>query len=261
MAEGRIRIGTSGWSYGHWEGLFYPVKLPPAERLAFYARHFETVEVNATFYNLPSVRTVAAWRDATPGGFVFAVKGSRLITHYRRLEEVGEALSVFLERVALLGDRLAVVLWQLPPSLPADPKLLDRFLDLGPGGPARVAVEFRDPSWLTEETFAVLRAHGAAHVQVSSDVMPVDRTTTADFVYVRFHGLADLDGRYGREALEPWAAFLHEQSAAGRDCYVYFNNDFGGHAVRDAWLLREMLATGSGGLSAADALANRGPMG
>jgi uncharacterized protein YecE (DUF72 family) len=245
MAAGRVKVGTSGWSYGHWEGLFYPAELRPSERLAFYARRFETVEVNATFYNLPSESAVRGWRDATPEGFSFSVKGSRLVTHYRRLQQVDEALAVFYERIALLGEKLEAVLWQLPPSLGADPGLLAHFLGLLPAGRPRTAVEFRDESWLDERTFAVLRERNVACVHVSSDAMPVNLTVTADFVYVRFHGLAALDGRYEREALEPWAEFLRAQSGLGRDCYVYFNNDFGGHAVRDALRLRDMLGQAS----------------
>jgi uncharacterized protein YecE (DUF72 family) len=174
-------------------------------------------------------------------GFAFAVKGSRFITHMRRLEGVDEALALFMSRVGRLGDALAVVLWQLPPSLTLDVPLLDRFLVGLPEG-VPCAVEFRHRSWLDEDAFAVLRSHGAAHVHVSSDRMPVDLTTTADFVYVRFHGLAAYGATYPQEALAPWTRFLEEQRAAGRDAYVYFNNDIGGHAPRDAARLTEMLS-------------------
>jgi uncharacterized protein YecE (DUF72 family) len=236
-----VRIGTSGWSYGHWAGDFYPSGLPARDQLPFYASRFPTVEINATFYRLPSESTVRAWRERVPPSFVFAVKGSRLITHQRRLQGVDESLATFLSRIGLLGDALAVVLWQLPPSQQIDTALLDQFLGALPPG-TRHAVEFRHRSWLVAEAFSVLRAHGAAHVHVSSDLLPADLTTTADFVYVRFHGLAAFTGAYPAEALAPWAAFLDEQRDAGHDAYVFFNNDAWGHAPRDAARLRELLA-------------------
>jgi uncharacterized protein YecE (DUF72 family) len=239
--HGRIRVGTSGWSYDHWAGVFYPDHLPGARRLEYYASRFDTVEIDNTFYRLPTEHAVAAWRDTVPDGFAFAVKGSRLITHFRRLGDVDAALAEFLGRMSGLREKLAVVLWQLPPNLRADPALLDRFLGRLPDGGLRHAVEFRHASWLAEETFAVLRRHGAAHVHVSSDAMPENHTPTADFVYVRFHGTATYHGKYERPALEPWAEFLRLQADEGRDCYVYFNNDAEGHAPRDAARLLEML--------------------
>jgi uncharacterized protein YecE (DUF72 family) len=238
-----IKIGTSGWSYDHWAGVFYPDRLPAARRLGFYGSCFDTVEIDATFYRLPSEHAVASWRDAVPDGFAFAVKGSRLVTHFLRLSDVDEAIATFLGRMSLLGERLDVVLWQLPPNLPADTALLERFLERLPAGRVRHAVEFRNESWLTAETFAVLRGFGAAHVHVSSDVMPVDMTPTADFVYARFHGTASGHGAYDAPALEPWV--LRQQAEGGHDCYAYFNNDAGGHAPIDAARLVEMLGIGA----------------
>jgi uncharacterized protein YecE (DUF72 family) len=240
VTQGRTRIGTSGWSYGHWNGVFYPEHTPPSERLAYLASRFDTVEIDSTFYHLPSTKSVAAWSDTTPDGFVFAVKGSRLITHFRRLTNIGDALATFLERLAPLGEKLGVILWQLPPNFSADNERLDAFLGELPTE-MRHAVEFRHRSWLTEESYAVLRAHGAALVQVSSDAMPLELTPTADFVYVRFHGTSAYHGAYERPALEPWARFLAEQTAAGRDAYAYFNNDAEGHSPQDAARLAEML--------------------
>lgn len=242
IVPGRIFIGTSGWSYSHWTGSFYPQGLPAKRRLAFYATRYPTVEVNATFYRLPSEDVVRAWRDQVPPEFRFAVKGSRYITHVRSLADVQRPVHRFLSRVGLLGDRLAVALWQLPPSLAVDTALLDAFLAVLPSVP-RHAVEFRHPSWVCEESFAVLRRHNVAHVHVSSDSMPTDFSTTADFVYVRLHGLAAEHGAYTAHSLLPWARFVADQQAAGRDCYVFFNNDAGGHAPRDAARLRAMLAS------------------
>jgi len=245
MTVGRIRVGTCGWSYDHWAGAFYPDHLPSARRLEFYSSRFDTVEIDGTFYRLPSERAVASWRDAVPDDFVFSIKGSRLITHFRRLAGVDDALAMFLARMTLLGDKLAVVLWQLPPSLPADVALLAGFLERLPPGRVRHAIEFRSESWLTEETFALLREHEVAHVHVSSDAMPENLTTTADFVYVRFHGTASYHGAYTGVTLAPWARFLRERAGEGRGCFAYFNNDAGGHAPVDAARLGDMLSRGA----------------
>ncbi len=244
MTPGRIRVGTSGWSYDHWGGLFYPEHLHADRRLGFYATRFETVEINATFYRLPSEHSVQTWRDAVPEDFAFSVKGSRLITHFHRLAGVEDAVAAFLRRLSFLGPNLSVLLWQLPPDLQRDTQLLDRFLGGLPEGRVRHAVEFRHPSWLVEETFEVLRGRNAAHVHVSSDDMPEDLTPTADFVYVRFHGTASYHGAYTHPALEPWSRFISEQAGGGRDVYGYFNNDFEGHAPQDADRLIEMLRQG-----------------
>lgn len=235
-----IRVGTCGWSYDHWDGPFYPEKLQADRRLRFYATRLSAVEIDATFYRLPSEQAVRTWRDEVPDGFVFAVKGSRFITHFRRLEGLGDSVDVFLERLSLLGDKLEVVLWQLPPGLERDDGLLDRFLTSLPGG-VRHAVEFRHASWLAPGAFDVLRAHGCAHVQVSSDVMPENLTVTADFAYVRLHGTASYHGAYVEPALEPWRRFLLEQAAQGRDGYAFFNNDAEAHAPADAQRLVAML--------------------
>lgn len=247
MVAGRTRIGTSGWSYDHWASGFYPDGLPASRRLEHYSSRFDTVEINATFYQLPTENAVRTWRDTVPEDFAFAVKGSRLITHFQRLGDVDEALAAFMERLGLLGSKLAVVLWQLPPTLHADPDLLGRFLDRLPRDDVRHAVEFRHESWLTEECFGVLRDHGTANVQVSSEAMREDLTATADFVYVRFHGTASYHGDYRRPELEPWAEFLRAQAKAGRDVFAYFNNDAQGHAPKDAARLIDMLGLPAGG--------------
>jgi len=237
----RLRVGTSGWSYEHWSGGFYPAHLPASDRLRYYAAHFDTVEVNATFYRLPSASAVSTWRHETPEDFAFAVKGSRLITHFRRLGDVEEALGTFLGRVRGLGPKLDVILWQLPPTMKRDLAVLTRFLGLlGDAGP-RNAIEFRHESWFAEDVFELLRDRNVALVAASGDALEPCYTPTADFVYARFHGTARYHGEYTRPALEPWAAFLREQHAAGRDCYAYFNNDAGGHAPSDAARLLGML--------------------
>lgn len=241
-ARGSLRVGTSGWSYAHWRGVFYPRGLPSSEWLRFYAERFHSVEVNGTFYRTPSQSTVERWRDEVPDDFVFAVKGSRFITHYRRLVGPREQLESFLERVGHLGRKLGIVLWQLPPSLARDDALLDRFLGELPDGGPRHAVEFRNASWLDPAVFEILAGHDAALVNVSGDALRADTTTTTDFAYARFHGTSRYHGVYEKPALRPWASFLEEKLAAGLDCYAYFNNDFAGHAPSDAARLVSMLA-------------------
>ena len=237
----RAWIGTSGWSYDRWAGVFYPDHLGATKRLSFYASTFDTVEVDGTFYRLPSEQAVAHWRDEVPEGFRFAVKGSRFITHFRRLKGVEEQVATFLSRMSALGDKLAVVLWQLPRGLRIDLELLGAFLALLPDDGVRHAMEFSDESWLAEDVFELLREHGVAQVQVSSEEMPIELTPTADFVYVRFHDTAEYHGAYEAPALAPWCEFVSRQLAEGRDAFAYFNNDAGGHAPLDAVRFAEML--------------------
>ena len=234
-------VGTSGWSYDHWAGVFYPDHLAAAKRLSFYAARFPTVEVDGTFYRLPTEDAVARWRDQVPADFRFAVKASRFITHFRRLAGVDAEVASFLRRMSGLGDKLAVVLWQLPPGLHRDLDVLGRFLELLPGGDVRHAIEFRDESWLAKDVFALLGEYGVAQVHVSSDGMPTELTPTTDFVYIRFHDTAAYHGAYEAPALTPWCEFIGRQLAEGRDVFAYFNNDAGGHAPADAARLIEML--------------------
>lgn len=244
---GRLLVGTSGWSYPHWTGVVYPPGLPAGERLSRYAQTFSTVEVNATFYRTPSEKTVDAWREATPADFVFAVKGSRLVTHVRRLREVSDAVAGFLERISRLGSKLGVVLWQLPPSLRRDDALLTEFLRVleeaaAPDRSVRHAVEFRHESWLDDGVFGLLADRDVAMVNVSGETLRTVLVPTASFVYARFHGLPLYRGAYDERTLTPWVRYFREQRAQGRDCYAYFNNDAEGHAPRDALRLAAMAA-------------------
>ena len=240
MAEGRLLVGTSGWSYDHWRGRFYPEHLAHEKRLAYYAGRFGTVEVNASFYGLPAEKTVLGWRDSVPDGFVFAMKGSRYVTHMRKLADVSEPVERFVARVLPLGAKLGPVLWQLPPFLQRDLGLLAGFLGTLPRE-LRHAIEFRNESWLEPETFSLLSDSDVAIVHVSGDMLRTDLTPTASFVYARFHGTTRYHGSYSPTQLEPWAAFLRIQLKAGRDCYAYYNNDAEGHAPADAQRLLGML--------------------
>ena len=238
-----ILIGTSGWSYRHWSGgAFYPKGLASGQWLEYYARRFATVEINASFYRLPGEAMVDRWHEIAPPGFAFAAKGSRLITHAHRLKDAAGSVETFMQRLGRLDEALAVVLWQLPPAMErSDENLtrLDSFLGLLPRH-VRHAVEFRHPSWLSDEAFSVLRDHGVAQVAVSSTRMPRDLTATADFAYVRMHGLSGgYAHHYTRRGLASWADFLSDLDKDGKDAYVYFNNDARAQAPKDA---RELIA-------------------
>jgi uncharacterized protein YecE (DUF72 family) len=241
---GRILVGTSGFSYQHWRGLFYPADLPQERWLERYVSEFPTVELNTTFYRLPRGEAVERWRRETPAGFVFAAKGSRFMTHMKRLLDPALGLSRFFAPVSRLGPKLAVVLWQLPPRWGANVERLDAFLSALPRrlrrAPLRHAVEFRDASWYAEPVCDVLDRHGAAFCE--HDLVPLaPPRLTGGFRYLRFHGATGkYAGRYGAEALRPWASGLARWSRRG-DAFVYFNNDIGGHALEDARDLRALL--------------------
>lgn len=240
MAE-RIRIGCSGWQYRHWRGDFYPAELPTADWLEFYARKFDTVELNNSFYRLPSADAFAAWGRRVPAGFCFAVKASRYLTHLRKLREPAEPLSLLWTRATRLGPHLGPMLYQLPPHWKRNLDRLSAFLDTAPKGRAQ-AIEFRDASWYDPAVYDLLRAH---HAALCLHDMPGSASPTepvGPFVYLRMHGSgARYGGRYPDDALRTWAERLHGWSEDGRGCWVYFNNDIGGHAPRDAVRLRKML--------------------
>lgn len=237
---GRIAVGTSGWAYDHWGGNFYPDDLPKTRRFQHLAARFPTVEINYSFYRLPSEKTVRGWHDQAPRRFRFALKGSRLITHARRLRNCEEAVGTFVERSKGLKSFLGAILWQLPPDLEKDAGLLEGFLSGLPG--RHHAVEFRHPSWLDDEVFDLLRSRAAALVCISSKQMPAIFATTTDFTYVRLRGL---EGAYEHDytdaELAPWVGFLEEVAGRGQDGFVYFNNDGKSRAPANAERLIELL--------------------
>ncbi len=236
----RLHIGTSGFVYKHWRKIFYPEDLPARLWLSYYASVFSTCELNGTFYRLPRPEAVERWRDETPDGFLFAAKGSRFITHMKRLANAKEALDRYFDPVLRLGKKLAVVLWQLPPNMAkADPGRLDAFLRLLPKK-VRQAFEFRAEGWYADEIADVLDRHGAAFCEHDYVKKPIPRPT-GGFRYLRFHGATGkYDGRYG-DGLRPYAKDLEKWRARGRDAYVYFNNDLNGYAVQDAMELSELV--------------------
>jgi uncharacterized protein YecE (DUF72 family) len=239
MAE--VRIGVSGWSYPHWRGAFYPEGLRVKDQLAYCAARFPTLEINGSFYRLPSEKAVAAWRDAVPQGFVFAWKASRFITHYRRLKDVDDSLALVFGRMDGLGEKAGPALFQLPPQMRADPERLAGFLKRLPKA-RRVAIEFRHPSWYDEAVWALLRDHGVAFCISDHHDAPAPWVATADFVYVRGHGPGgDYSGGYADAGLEAWAERLRAWSQAGREAWVFFDNDVGAAAPRDAERLKARL--------------------
>ncbi|HET7567368.1 MAG TPA: DUF72 domain-containing protein [Gaiellaceae bacterium] len=241
-----VHVGLSGWNYAHWrDGVFYPPRLPARDWLPFYAERFRTVEVNATFYRLPRVDAVARWVEQTPPGFLFAVKASRYLTHVKRLRDLGPGLERFLERIEplLRSPKLGPLLWQLPPTFRRDDERLARALARFPPG-LRHCVEFREPSWFVEDTYALLREHGVA--LVIGDRPQVNRfqthELTAEWTFVRFHaGSRGRRGNYSDSELREWAVRLREWSAT-HEVFAYFNNDWEGFAPRNAATLERLLA-------------------
>ena len=241
LVTGRWRIGTSGWVYPHWRGVFYPPRLAQARWFGHYAGHFDTVEINNTFYRLPSEQVFDRWREQAPQGFTYAVKASRYITHLRRLKDCAEPLERFLGRARRLGDRLGPILYQLPPRWRANPQRLAAFAALLPTDLCHV-FEFRDPRWFVDPVRDVLTQHNLSFCIFDLPDVRCPRWVTGPIVYIRFHGSGTLyAGRYSREELATWAETIRQFLSAGHDVYVYFNNDAFAHAVINARELREFL--------------------
>lgn len=243
-------IGTSGYSYSHWwDGVFYPADVPQKKWLEFYANSFDTVELNVSFYRLPKRETFDGWRKRTPASFVFAVKGSRFITHIKKLKDCQEPLSLFFDHAGALGEKLGCVLWQLPPNLHADRDKLAGFCKLlkradVPKG-TRQAFEFRHQSWFTEEIYQVLRENNFSLCIAHSTRWPYQEVTTADFIYLRFHGGEVLYGsNYSDKELAEWASKARRWLGEGKDIFAYFNNDAHGYAVDNAIKLRTLIEKG-----------------
>jgi uncharacterized protein YecE (DUF72 family) len=234
-----IYVGTSGWQYRDWKGPFYPEKLPQRRWLEHYATRFPVVEVNNSFYMLPKEETFDRWREATTQGFLFVVKASRYVTHIRRLRDARDAVELFWSRVTRLREKLAPVLFQLPPNFRADAGLLKDFLDVLPKG-AQAAFEFRDPSWETDEVFDVLDRAGAAWVLADRPGATVPLVVTGGWSYVRFHKGRHTHPGYTRNKLRTWADRIAGLEA--RDAWCFFNNDTWAAAPADGATLMDLLA-------------------
>lgn len=240
-ATSSIRVGCSGWQYRHWRGSFYPADVPAARWLEYYARRFDTVEINNTFYRLPEATTFRSWRRKVSPSFVYAVKASRFLTHMKKLKDPEEPLDRLFTRAAALGPSFGPVLYQLPPRWPVNVERFEAFVRALPKG-RRHAFEFRDPSWYSDEVLKVIERHGAALCVHDMAGSASGRIAVGPFVYARFHGTSKYSGSYGDEALEHWAQWLAERAHSGAPVFAYFNNDVGGHAPRDAVRLRDAIA-------------------
>ncbi len=240
----RFWIGTSGWHYAHWLGIFYPEDLPPSQWFHHYRRFFPTVELNNPFYRQPKPGAWDLWRRNAPPGFLFAVKAHRFITHVKRLKEVEDSLARFLEGARRLGEHLGPVLYQLPPSFRRTPETegrLERFLALLTPG-LRHVVEFRHRSWLCQEVYDLLARYGVAFCCFDAPGLKTPLVATAPFAYMRFHGSEALyASNYTDDILAVWARRLLELGRPLEDVFVYFNNDAYGYAVANARTLAEML--------------------
>lgn len=236
-----IHIGTSGWHYPHWSGPFYPEDLRKSAFLTYYAGRFHTVEVNNTFYRLPSKKALAEWRTSVQPGFVFAVKGSRYITHMKKLNDPRGPVEQFLERISILQDTLGPILFQLPPSWHFNGERLKGFLQVLPQG-YRFAIEFRDPSWFREEVYEDIRRREVAFCIYELGGRHSPREVTTDFVYIRLHGPGRAyQGQYPSQVLADWAGALSTWSAQEKEIFCYFDNDEAGCAAQDAARLQDML--------------------
>ncbi len=228
-----LRLGTSGWYYDDWPGKIYPAGLKKGEWLAYYSTRFNTVEVNNTFYRLPRTSMLEGWRTKTTPHFRFSVKGNRVITHTKKLVDVGEELAAFYALASVLEEKLGPVLWQLPPSLRRDDGRLEAFCAALSRSVVNV-IEFRHASWFTEPVYKILRRHGVTCCLVSIPGLPDVAVQTAPAVYLRFHGLGTELYKYDyrEDELRPWITKLRELRAAAY--WVYFNNTFYGNGALNA---------------------------
>ena len=239
------RVGCSGWNYASWRhGVFYPERCPPQRWLAFYARHFDTVELNATFYRLPTVKAVQGWVDQTPPDFALTIKMSRYVTHVKRLRDLPPSLELFYGRLRPLLDspKLGPMLWQLPPTFRYDPDRLGSTLEHLHDG-RRHAFEFRHSSWFRPETYALLRDHRAALVIADRPSVNTFQTheRTTGYTYVRLHGgTRGRNGNYSHSELTEWAGRLDRWAKHG-DVFAYFNNDWERYAINNATSLKNLL--------------------
>jgi uncharacterized protein YecE (DUF72 family) len=235
---GEVQIGTSGWHYKHWRGVFYPQELPSTKWLDYYSQRFHTVEINNSFYRLPSEAAFDAWRDSTPAEFRFAVKGSRYLTHMKKLKEPDAGLQKFLPRAQRLGAKLGVVLFQLPPFWEVSVERLEAFLQALPRA-VRYTFELRNPSWHTAEVYRILQRYNAAYCIYELAGFQTGLEITADFTYIRLHGPGSkYKGSYEEAALEQWAKRINSWRNDLQAIFVYFDNDEAAYAAFNALALK-----------------------
>ena len=237
----QIRVGCSGWNYKHWRELFYPKGLPARRWFEFYAGHFDTVEINNSFYRLPSPETFDKWREQAPPGFCYAVKANRYITQAKKLLDPEEPLDRMMSAALHLGSCLGPILYQLPPSLGLDLERLEHFLAILPKDVTSV-FEFRDRSWYVSQTYDLLERYGASFCAHDMPGSATERIAVGPIAYIRFHGCGrKYWGRYPHDLLLRWANWMTELASVDRPVWAYFNNDIDGHAILDAQTLKAMI--------------------
>lgn len=259
----KIFIGTSGWSYEHWKGVFYPEGLNKNKWLEFYCQDFNTVEINSTFYHLPREKTIVNWVKKTPEDFTFAVKASRFITHIKKLKDIKEPLERFLDITFLFGEKLGPVLFQFPPGFKKDSGQLEEFLSAFTSGGKKhlgfekfsktglgglpvtglaAVLEFRHPSWFCDEVYNLLRKFNSALCFSDTPNYPYLEKVTADFIYLRLHGHEKLyASEYPTKQLEGYAQKITNWSKKVGNIYCYFDNDAYGLAIKNAKELKELV--------------------
>lgn len=238
----RVWIGTSGYSYNHWAGVFYPLELPQKEWLPFYAQRFSTVEINNTFYQLPPSATFLGWKKKVDPGFRLAIKASRYLTHIRRLKEPGESLRKLLDRAHLLGNNLGPILFQLPPRWHLNLERLKGFLAALPTDFCHV-MEYRDEDWFKPEVKQIMQEYNVGFCIHDFPGIYCPHWVTSDVVYIRRHGPGGkYQGKYSRNHLLALAGEIKDYIQNNKEVFVYFNNDQSGFAIQDALELKELLA-------------------
>ena len=241
----KVHVGCSGWHYDHWRSLFYPAGLAKTQWLQFYAGQFDTVELNSSFYHLPSEKTFASWRESTPDNFIFAVKVSRFITHVKRLRNLGSAMDKFLTHAASLKEKLGPLLYQLPPNMKRNDELLRNFVSALPPEYQHV-FEFRHESWIDYSVFRILQEYKVGLCVFDMPGLSCPLIATSDFAYIRLHGSESLySSCYSSEELSRWAQKTIQLAGEVRAVHIYFNNDAQAFAVRNALSLSKLTSTAS----------------
>ena len=241
MASGKVYIGTSGWKYSHWDGVFYPADLKKKDQLSYFTENFDTVELNNSFYRQPGKDNFIAWRLKVPDNFVFAVKANRYFTHLKKLKVESADVMDFLEACSGLEEKLGPILFQLPPRWKLNTGRLERFLSLLPKG-NRYTFEFRETSWYTEQVYDLLKKYNCAFCiyHLAGHQSPI--ISTADFVYIRLHGPGDkYQGEYNQTDLAYWSKLCKGWLNDKKDVYIYFDNDQSAYAAFNAIALKKLL--------------------
>lgn len=247
VMKGKLYIGTSGWQYRHWKGTFYPDNLPGKGQFAYYATRFNTVEINNSFYKLPTEENFSDWKQRAPEGFIYSVKAPRFFTQAKKLLVSRDDLIRFITRCEILGNKLGVILFQLPPRWKVNPQRLEDFIKNLPRG-LRYVFEFREPGWYDDRVYQVLRHYGCGFCiyELAGHLSP--ETVTADFVYIRLHGPGEkYQGSYPAATLRKWKRKAAAWQTGGRDVYIYFDNDEAGYAPANAQqlLAKPVITNGS----------------